>query len=201
MKKVFLITVIALYSLMVLPASADTIDLLSVWQADKTNNPGGVDEDGNGSIDQGYGTCIVPNCEVTTGDLSGITSGEFWQGSVANDHPSPDMENMLAFEGVTLNGLVKTLENSPANTKSLTSTADFSGYITVKASGTVWLYSVKDMDGNGVDITIGNALDNKLHDISHYAEWGVPQVPLPAAMWLFMSGLAGLVGLRRRKSA
>ena len=36
------------------------------------------------------------------------------------------------------------------------------------------------MDSNGVSITIGKALDGKLHDISHYAEWGVAQVPLPA---------------------
>ena len=35
MKKVFLIVVVALYSLMALPASADTVDLLSIWKADK----------------------------------------------------------------------------------------------------------------------------------------------------------------------
>jgi hypothetical protein len=52
------------------------------------------------------------------------------------------------------------------------------------------------MDSNGVSITIGKALDGKLHDISHYAEWGVAQVPLPAAAWFFITGLAGLFGLR-----
>ena len=95
------------------------------------------------------------------------------QGGSANDHPIPDMQNMLAFEGVSLGSLSKTLENSPASTKSLVSSIDFSGYITVKASGSVWLYFVEDMDSNGVSITIGKALDGKLHDISHYAEWGV----------------------------
>ena len=39
-------------------------------------------------------------------------------------------------------------------------------------------------------------MDGKLHDISHYAEWGVAQVPLPAAAWFFITGLAGLFGLR-----
>ena len=54
----------------------------------------------------------MPNCEATTGDLSKITSAEFWQGGSANDHPIPDMQNMLAFEGVSLGSLSKTLENS-----------------------------------------------------------------------------------------
>ncbi|MDA9095812.1 VPLPA-CTERM sorting domain-containing protein [Porticoccaceae bacterium] len=200
MKKVFLIVVVALYSLMALPASADTVDLLSIWKADKKNDLGGVDVDGDSSIDMGYGTCIVPNCEVNTGDLSKITSKEFWQGGVANDHPAPDMQNMLAFEGIVIGDLVKTLESNPASTKSLTSTVDFSGYITVKASGSVWLYFVEDLDGHGVDITIGNALDGKLHNISHYAEWGMSEVPLPAAAWFFITGLIGLAGIRKRGS-
>ena len=200
MKKVFLIVVVAMYSLMALPASADTVDLLSIWKADKNNDLGGVDVDGDSSIDMGYGTCIVPNCEVNTGDLSMITSKEFWQGNVANDHPTPDMQNMLAFEGIVAGDLVKTLESNPASTKSLTSTVDFSGYITVKASGSVWLYYVEDMDSDGVSITLGNALDGKLHDISHYAEWGMSEVPLPAAAWFFITGLIGLAGIRKRGS-
>jgi hypothetical protein len=48
------------------------------------------------------------------------------------------MQNMLAFEGIALGSLDKTLENSPANTTSLLSSIDFSGYITVKAAGSVW---------------------------------------------------------------
>jgi hypothetical protein len=196
MKELLLVAVLALLPWGASVAVADTVDLLSIWEADKPNNLGGVDEDGDGAIDQGYGSCVVPNCEVTTGDLSKITSAEFWQGGSANDHPIPDMQNMLAFEGVSLGSLSKTLENSPASTKSLVSSIDFSGYITVKASGSVWLYFVEDMDSNGVSITIGKALDGKLHDISHYAEWGVAQVPLPAAAWFFITGLAGLFGLR-----
>lgn len=199
MKKVFL-AVITLYSLMALPASADTVDLLSIWKADKKNELGGVDIDGDSIIDMGYGTCIVPNCEVNTGDLSKITSKEFWQGGVANDHPTPDMQNMLAFEGIAMGDLVKTLEKDPVGTKSLTSTIDFSGYITVKASGSVWLYYVEDWNSDGVAITIGNALDGGWHDISHYAEWGMSEVPLPAAAWFFITGLIGLAGIRKRGS-
>lgn len=199
MKKVFL-AVVTLYSLMALPASADTVDLLSIWKADKKNELGGVDIDGDSIIDMGYGTCIVPNCEVNTGDLSKITSKEFWQGGVANDHPTPDMQNMLAFEGIAMGDLVKTLEKDPVGTKSLTSTIDFSGYITVKASGSVWLYYVEDWNSDGVAITIGNALDGGWHDISHYAEWGMSEVPLPAAAWFFITGLIGLAGIRKRGS-
>lgn len=199
MKKVFL-AVVTLYSLMALPASADTVDLLSIWKADKKNELGGVDIDGDSIIDMGYGTCIVPNCEVNLGDLSKITSKEFWQGGVANDHPTPDMQNMLAFEGIAMGDLVKTLEKDPVGTKSLTSTIDFSGYITVKASGSVWLYYVEDWNSDGVAITIGNALDGGWHDISHYAEWGMSEVPLPAAAWFFITGLIGLAGIRKRGS-
>jgi hypothetical protein len=199
MKKLFLVAVIALWPFILLPAQADTVELLSIWAADKPNASGGVDEDGDGSIDQGYGSCIVPNCEVNTGDLSKITSDEFWQGSSANDQPNPDMQNMLAFEGFSLGSLSKTLEVEPASTKSLLSSIDFSGYITVKASGSVWLYLVEDMDSNGVEITIGQALDGKLHDISHYSEWGVAEIPIPAAVWFFITGLAGLFGLRGRR--
>lgn len=200
MKKLFLAAVIALWSLAAIPALADTVDLLSIWEADKPNDLGGVDEDGDGSIDQGYGSCVVPNCEVTTGDLSKITSAEFWQGGSANDHPIPDMQNMLAFEGLSLGSLSKTFEAEPKDTKTLVSSIDFSGYITVKAAGSVWLYFVEDMDSDGVEITIGTALDGKLHDISHYSEWGVAEVPLPAAVWFFITGLAGLLGLRRQRS-
>ena len=153
MKELLLVAVLALLPWGASVAVADTVDLLSIWEADKPNNLGGVDEDGDGAIDQGYGSCVVPNCEVTTGDLSKIASAEFWQGGSANDHPVPDMQNMLAFEGVSLGSLSKTLENSPASTKSLVSSIDFSGYITVKASGSVWLYFVEDMDSNGVSIT------------------------------------------------
>ncbi len=196
MKKVLLIFV-ALWAFLVTSAYADTVNLLSIWEADQGNSLGGVDIDGNSTIDQNYGTC-VPTCEVTTGSIAQITSAAFWQGGVANDHPSPDMENMLAFEGVAIGSLSKTLESSPASTKTLLSSVDFSGYITVKAAGSVWLYFVEDMDSNGVEITLGNALDGKSHNISHYAEWGLAEVPLPAAAWFFITGLLGLLGLRRR---
>ena len=120
MKKILLLAVILFWPLAVAPVYGDTINLLSIWEADKKNNPGGVDEDGNGTIDQGYGSCVVPSCQVTTGDLSQMSSAEFWQGGVANDHPTPDMENMLAFEGVSLGGLDKTFEASSASTKTIT---------------------------------------------------------------------------------
>ncbi len=200
MKKVlFLTAVVTLCSFSATSALSDTVDLLSIWEADKQNSLGGVDVDGDGSIDQNYGVC-VPSCQVTVGSIAQITSAAFWQGGSANDHPTPDMENMLAFEGVALGSLSKTLESFPSNTTSLLSSIDFSGYITVKAAGSVWLYFVEDDDSNGVAISIGNALDGKLHDISHYSEWGIAEVPLPAAIWFFVIGLTGLFGLRWQNS-
>jgi hypothetical protein len=200
MKKVLVLIVVTLCSFTANSALSDTINLLSIWEADKNNSLGGVDIDGDGSIDQHYGVC-VPSCQVTAGSIAQITSVAFWQGGSANDHRTPDMQNMLAFEGIALGGLDKTLENSPANTTSLLSSIDFSGYITVKAAGSVWLYFVEDMDSNGVSISLGNALDGKLHNISHYSEWGIAEVPLPADLWFFIVGLAGLLGLRWQTKA
>ena len=36
---------------------------------------------------------------------------------------------------------------------------------------------------------------------SHWTEYGNTAVPIPAAVWLFGSGLLGLVGLSRKKAA
>ena len=50
MKKLFLAAVIVLWPLAAIPALADTVDLLSIWEADKPNDLGGVDEDGDAAV-------------------------------------------------------------------------------------------------------------------------------------------------------
>jgi len=80
MKKVLVLIVVTLCSFTANSALSDTINLLSIWEADKNNSLGGVDIDGDGSIDQHYGVC-VPSCQVTAGSIAQITSVAFWQGA------------------------------------------------------------------------------------------------------------------------
>lgn len=52
--------------------------------------------------------------------------------------------------------------------------------------------------GAGYDTTPTRTKSGFRYDYVH-AKWQVSQVPLPAAAWLFGSGLLGLVGMARRK--
>ena len=197
MKKVILITIFALCSFALVPAQAGTVDLLSIWAIDKNKSPGGVDEDGDGGIDQNFANSCV-TCVVTTGSIADITSDDFWSTGSAQDHPA-DMVNMLAFEGVVVPGLAGIKDPNSFSGQSLMTTADFTGYLTVKASSFVWLFQINDdgVLGNQLEVEIGTALDGKEHDVSHFTQWAVTEVPIPAAAWLFVTGLLGLAGLRK----
>lgn len=204
MRKLFLATVFTLCSIALIPVQAGTIDLLSIWSADKGQTSGGVDENagntqfGDGVIDQ-YFPSSCTTCTVTTGSIADITSGAFWSTGTAQDHPA-DMTNMLAFEGVVIPGLTGVKDPTSFSGQSVMTTADFTGYLTIKAASFVWLFHIKEdgILGNQLEVQIGTALDGKDHDVSHFTQWAVSEVPLPAAAWLFISGLLGLIGLRKR---
>ena len=135
---------------------------------------------------------------MTTGSLADITSSAFWSTGTAQDHPA-DMVNMLAFEGVVVPGLTGDKDPNSFSGKTLMTTADFTGFLTVKASTFVWLFQIEDdgILGNQLEVEIATALDGKEHDISHFTQWAVTEVPIPAAAWLFVTGLLGLAGLRK----
>ena len=195
MKRVVLAALVTL-GLLVLPsAQAVTIDLLEIW------SPDGVDEggDNSGAADQLFCTTSCGG-SIAAGDISDITANQFYginpngNVSAAQDHPNPDMVNMLAFEGVVIPGLTDNKFETGFSGKTITTSVDFTGYLTIKAENLVWLFLIGDdgIQDNSLQVTIGGS-----HDVSHYTEWAVAEVPIPAAAWLFLSGLAGLAGLRK----
>mgnify|MGYP001822172718 CR=1 FL=1 len=79
-------------------------------------------------------------------------------------------------------------------------TGDF--LIVLKAASSpgyaVWLFEEKDAASFSGEWSV--AWGEDLSHLSIYGTPAVPEVPVPAAAWLFGSGLIGLVGVARRKN-
>ena len=65
-----------------------------------------------------------------------------------------------------------------------------------------WLQNPNQFNNLGFAATdVSYTLDTGSNDYSTWAVWEVSEVPIPAAVWLFGSGLIGLIGIARRKKA
>ena len=190
--KITVVTALFTGLLALSPAHAGSIDLLAIW------SPDGVDADAadNGAADPEFCTNACSG-SISLGILNDINANQFYDkngnvGTAQDDVAA--VTNMLAFEGVVIPNLAGVKTENGFSGKSFDIAADFSGYLTIKASTLVWLYLVNGDGSSGetVEVTVGGD-----HDVSHYTEWAVAEVPLPAAAWLFLSGLAGLLGLRK----
>lgn len=73
-------------------------------------------------------------------------------------------------------------------------------YFSIKQATEIFFF--ENLSGGSVNV----ALTSSTNNYSHYTEYGsiitgVPDVPLPAAAWLFGSALLGLVAVARRRAA
>ena len=121
---------------------------------------------------------------------------------------------MRLFSGVgtTLLGTVSTAVSGPGYQN-----FDFSSLGLNLASGSQYLFSIDDdvgsftKGGSGTSSYAGGRLyfgypgpafypDGANFDLSFGTYMGTTAVPIPAAVWLFGSGLLGLVGMARRKA-
>ena len=86
---------------------------------------------------------------------------------------------------------VRTVDKTDIAGRSFTTNRE---YFSIKQS--TWTVFFKNISGQSITVGFGpNAY-------SHYTEYGSP-VPLPAAVWLFLSalGVFGFMGTRRKKEA
>lgn len=59
-----------------------------------------------------------------------------------------------------------------------------------------------DLQDPGLDLQYGTGWSTSVYDINYpYASFTASTVPVPAAMWLFGSGLLGLMGIARHRKA
>jgi len=115
------------------------------------------------------------------GDISqsSLPSSSFTQSSNVDGWISVDVTDMIAYM----------LDNNTDYGFALTQEA----YGVVRTSGSVATSSFCDSESSGGACALG--------DFSPYLEITPSAVPIPAAAWLFGSGLLGLVGIARRESS
>ena len=114
---------------------------------------------------------------------------------------NPQSDNGLTITGITFKPV-------PDSTEAIEVDWSYTGpgtldYITFKADNLVFVYDANGMTSGTVNFDDLCMIDGycnmggKTPALSHSAAYSV--VPVPAAVWLFGSGLLGLVGVARRK--
>ena len=152
---------------------------------------------------------VVASCALNSG-LSCIVNGpDYGSGNSGNDKEESVEAALADALGIasldlTLLGKSDAGYGSAASGKSGSwSTPDAVAYFTVKAANSYIIY-------DGFDATSGSwstmGILNKggqQPDVSHISYWttGIATAPLPAAAWMLIAAVGGLVAMRRRKNA
>ena len=178
MKSVMKVLLVSLVSLLSATASAATIDG-SLSMGGAYVNTGGSDTDLSTTTIITLGSVIANGA---SGDIIGTVDGSTPVGSggsasLANFEPVTDFFTVgpWSFDLLTLNN------DGPALTDYLT------------LSGTGYLYKDGDVEAHAADWSF------TAQSTTGYSMTVTTVVPVPAAVWLFGTGLLGLVGFARRK--
>lgn len=157
-------------------------------------------------------------------ELDGDTitkGGAPWTASCVETGAGPCMEGFVGADPLSMSTATATAYDKPGNplaelnllntllglsgTSAITGTADIAGagnsfeasyqYFGIKQS--TYIMYFENLTGAPLDVTF-------INEFSHVTGFGeqlnnVPQVPLPAAVWLFGSALFGLAAVARRK--
>ena len=162
---------------------------------------------------------------ITIGDVTGSAGGanECWGTYNGNDPgPSGDgfdvggtifdfvaKENTPGIlEGADIGLVVSPNTGVPSGTWSFDSSkfAPTEFLIVLKAANTpgyaAWIFDGPEAASNDGNWLVAWTNQNGImHDLSHLSIYAPTPIPVPAAVWLFGSGLLGLVGVARRKRA
>ena len=150
----------------------------------------------------------VASANMVTGNFLGVFSG--------NDSESAMLSNLgitvtelakvdwpaTSNDGLELSSLIFNDDNEPTSGQWGYTGMGIVGYLVVKAGPNFAVYEYNDViTGNMPNTGLWDTSDLSNKGLSHITAYQgqASVVPVPAAVWLFGSGLIGLVGLARRK--
>jgi len=148
----------------------------------------------------------VASANMVTGNFLGVFSG--------NDSESAMLSNLgitvtelakvdwpaTSNDGLELSGLIFNDDNEPTSGQWDYAGMGIVGYLVVKAGPNFAVYEYNDViTGNMPNTGLWDTSDLSNKGMSHITAYQASVVPVPAAIWLFGSGLIGLVGFTRRK--
>ena len=169
-----------------------------------TEGNDGINLDGTEQLDTILGIDVTDNGRV---DWVFDADGDLLNGK--------QLLNPQSYGGLTITGT--TFKEVPDSTEAIAGTWNWNNdfgtldYLTLKFDNWLAIYQITDGDTSGLwDLAelcttygaCGGSVNNpQPFALSHAVGYSVAVVPVPAAVWLFGSGLLGLAGIARRKTA